>query len=762
MVLRSQRERLGNSSQAVRLSANGLRGTTDVPRLPEDGEDNEEQVKENDKAGEENSHEDEEYREKAIKSRAGEENSHEDEDNEAMIENEFRAGEENSCEDEEQREKVNVSSASEENRGIPAPENSFRIQCSVLCTCIIASPDSLSFPMLEHSQVFRRPNAENDLSQLENSRDSDFCVLCILSYNTTQRRDQRITLWDNEQLQQSIHAHPQINTHFNVTASDSIEEKSHLLNIDGCLKLSFLSGTVNISGAAKYLSDTKKSFKQQRLTLHYHSTTKFEALAMNHLASGNIAHSEVFDHDTATHVVTAVLYGADACFVFDREVSSDEDKSTVEGEVKAAFEKLKGISASGEINGSKNDHQKTAVQKFSCTFYGDFQLPSNPSSFEDALRVFADLPKLLGVNKELAVPLRVWLYPLDKLNSSAAKLQKEIHTSLIKNVESVIESLNITEMKCIDLLKDTPSLAFAGFHNKIMLFKQNCCAYKLTFMKKLGSLLPKIRGDMEKETALFDLLLNHEECPFRGSDLEQWMKEKETESITIKSLLRQLKDSGAKVEDILDEILMDLDVENVVSYTFTSFEWPDVLLSKQKAFLSPSSKGHNDGNPPDPEQTTGFSSDIKMTMRRNLIIFKNLIKSNTCKSTKFIVTSKEMKNLPGSCILLYENGSEKATCFIPPLKPSCSFTEQITSDGVVVKLSPSCDATEELKLQYKMKEEKDWKYQSVLQGQSTVTLTDLRPDTEYEIKCTAVGKLNYIVDSDVIAVTTHHNYKRKV
>uniref|UniRef100_A0A673HRJ5 Fibronectin type-III domain-containing protein n=1 Tax=Sinocyclocheilus rhinocerous TaxID=307959 RepID=A0A673HRJ5_9TELE len=536
-----------------------------------------------------------------------------------------------------------------------------------------------------------------------------------------------ITLWDKEQLQQSIRAHPQINTGLSVTASDSIEEKSHLLNIDGCLKLSLLSGLVNVSGAAKYLSDTKKSFKQQRLTLHYHSTTRFEALTMNHLASGNIAHYEVFDNDTATHVVTAVLYGANACFVFDREVSSDENKSTVEGEVKAAFEKLKGISIGAQIDMSMNENQKTAIQKFSCTFYGDFQLPSNPASFEDALRVFADLPKLLGDNKELAVPLRVWLYPLDKLHSSAAKLQKEIHTSLIRNLESVIESLNITEMKCSDLLKDAPSLAFAGFRNKIMHMKQNCSAYKLSLMKKLGSLF----------------------------DLEQWFKEKETESLTIKSLLRQLNDTGAKVEENLDEILMDLDVENVVSYTFPSFEWPDVLLSKQKAFLSLSAQDNNDGNAPDPEQNTVFTPNVKMTMRRNLTIFKNLIKSNTCKSTKFIVASKEMKNLPVSCILLYENGSEEATCFTPPLKPSCPVIEQITSDRVVLKVSSSCPATEKLSLLYKMKEVKGWKYQSVLQGQSTVTLTDLRPDTEYEVKCAAVGKLDYSVDSDVIRVTTH-------
>lgn len=45
---------------------------------------------------------------------------------------------------------------------------------------------------------------------------------------------------------------------------------------------------------------------------------------MNHLPTGNIADLGLLDNDTATHVVIEVLYGADACFVFDREVASSE------------------------------------------------------------------------------------------------------------------------------------------------------------------------------------------------------------------------------------------------------------------------------------------------------------------------------------------------------------------------------------------------------------------------------------------------------
>ncbi|XP_016407477.1 stonustoxin subunit beta-like [Sinocyclocheilus rhinocerous] len=559
-----------------------------------------------------------------------------------------------------------------------------------------------------------------------------------------------IRLWTKEQLQQNTTTKTQINTVFTVTASDSIEDKSRLLNIDGCLKLSLLGGLVNVGGAANFLKDTKKSFSQQRLTLHYHSTTKFEELIMNHFSSGEMAH---YDNDVATHVVTAVLYGADVCFVFDREVSSDEDKMEIAGEVKAALEQLKGISsASIDASMKLNDIQKTAVHKFSCKLYGDFQLPCNPTSFEDAMKVFEDLPKLLGENKEHAVPLRVWLYPLDKLFSRVVKFQHEISTGLSTDIESVIESLSTTEMKCSDLLTDMPALTFTAFHDKINDMKKNCYQCRLSLIKKLGSLLPKIRGKFIEDTALIDLLNDHEESPFERNTLEQWLKEKEEESDIMKTLLTQLNDQGVMVEINLNKNLMNLEVKHLVSYTFTSLGWPDVLLSKQKTYLS-STKRTNEEKSFESGHKTWLTPDIQKTMRNNLKVFKNLIGLNSSKSVKFIVASKEMENNPGSCILLYENESNEAVCFTPPSKPDCPIIEDVRCRQVVLKVSPPCPATEELKLLYKMKEEKDWTSQTVSKNQNTVTLTDLRPDTEYSIKCAAVGKLNYTLDSDVTRLT---------
>ncbi|XP_059411032.1 uncharacterized protein LOC132144237 [Carassius carassius] len=557
-----------------------------------------------------------------------------------------------------------------------------------------------------------------------------------------------IRFWNKEQLEQNICARPQINTNFSVTASDSIKDKSKLLNIEGALNLSVLGGLVQVSGAAKYLKDTKTSFIQQRLTLHYHSTCEFKELTVNQLTPENIP-----DDDNATHVVTGILYGADACFVFDRQVSSDENKSRVKGEVKMALEKLSVISIDSNADLDMNDIEKTAVKNFTCTFYGDFQLPSNPTTFEAAMKVFADLPKLLKDDQKLAVPLRVWLYPLHKLHSIASKLQKDISMDLIQETESVIESLYTAEMKCSDLLEDSPAVAFAPFHDKILQMKQNCYKYKLRLVKKLGSLLPNIRGDVMKETTLNDLLQEHEESPFNNSDLTEWVKERESESEIIKSVLRQLKDYGAQLEVNIDAIMMDLEVGNLVSYTFTSLDCSDIILQKQKIYLSSSTKGEKVEISPDNKQKSWLTAKIRKTMRRNLEIFKSLIDSKDCKPAKFIMSSKEMVNNPGSCILLYESESEEAVCFSSPSKPVCPVTEEVTGQSVVLKVvPPSCPATVELRLLYKVKQDSVWRSEAVLKDQHTVTLTDLRSGAEYEIKCAALGKLNYTRDSDVMHV----------
>ncbi|XP_048825993.1 stonustoxin subunit alpha-like isoform X6 [Brienomyrus brachyistius] len=248
-----------------------------------------------------------------------------------------------------------------------------------------------------------------------------------------------ITLWDHEDLKKDTDEIMQHNTEFDVIASDSVEDKACALDVDASLKASFLGGLIEVDGSAKYLKDTKVSKKQARVTLKYKTTTKFMQLSMSHLGRGNVKHPYVFEKGIATHVVTAVLYGAQAFFVFDREVSETENQQNIKGNLQVMIKKIPILSIEGEASLKLTDTDRATEEKLSCKFYGDFALEQNPVSFQDAVKIYTTLPGLLGEKGENAVPVRVWLLPLEILDSSAARLVRQISVRLINETQSVIE-----------------------------------------------------------------------------------------------------------------------------------------------------------------------------------------------------------------------------------------------------------------------------------------------------------------------------------
>ena len=69
---------------------------------------------------------------------------------------------------------------------------------------------------------------------------------------------------------------------------------------------------------------------------------------MNHIGRGKVEHPYVFEKGLATHVVTGILYGAQAFFVFDREVSGKEDRQDIEGNLKVIIKKIPTLKIEGQ------------------------------------------------------------------------------------------------------------------------------------------------------------------------------------------------------------------------------------------------------------------------------------------------------------------------------------------------------------------------------------------------------------------------------
>ncbi|XP_057180090.1 uncharacterized protein LOC130547806 [Triplophysa rosa] len=305
-------------------------------------------------------------------------------------------------------------------------------------------------------------------------------------------------------------------------------------------------------------------------------------------------------------------------------------------------------------------------------------------------------------------------------------------------------------------MDDSRSKIFGAFNRKIQDMMKHCQTYRQDLNTRIQSLIQSIQACEKDICDLANLLQAHEESPFKATSLTEWITIKEKELNVVTRILQQLLDSGAEEHNNLDTILSDINVENVLCYTFSSLEEPDELLSHHENYLKHQMMRRDLEKMPDAVSRTWLQGTVREKMREHLQIFKDIMTSHhRSQSITFLILSKDHTIHPGSCILLYENGSDEDICFTPPSKPACPIIIQVRGHSVVLKMPSSCPVTVELKLLYKMKEEREWKSQHVHKSEDTVTLKDLSPDTQYDIKYTAVGKLNYTTDSDVIRVATH-------
>ncbi|CAF1571857.1 unnamed protein product, partial [Didymodactylos carnosus] len=262
-----------------------------------------------------------------------------------------------------------------------------------------------------------------------------------------------LTLWDSQKLKQNIVQKKQAFSDFDVITEDNLQTKTRVLGVDGSLKLGIITGLINLSGSAKFAKNRQETNHQTRLTLKYSLTTHFEQLAMDHLGKDNLDHSQILDGNVATHVVTGILYGADAYFVFDHSSSSEENKRDIGGAIsssspqkkqeikgtsttssenknqetdgtiltpsedkkqdteaklsissidkkketvgeilEAVLKRVGGCGFGGEAKINLNDTEKKCIDKLNCKFHGDFRLDQNPSTFKEAIELYQKLP----------------------------------------------------------------------------------------------------------------------------------------------------------------------------------------------------------------------------------------------------------------------------------------------------------------------------------------------------------------------------------
>ena len=559
-----------------------------------------------------------------------------------------------------------------------------------------------------------------------------------------------MTLWDDKTLKSELDSKDQIGSGFEVIAEDSLEKKATNLNVDANLKLSFLGGLVEVSGSAKYLDDRKSSKHQSRVSLKYWSTSRFDQLTMVHL--GHIQYPQVFSRKIATHVVVGVQFGADAFFVFDRKVENKEEFSQVHGRMKFYIKALPRI-ISGDAN--MQDEDKKEAEKLECKFHGDLHLEKNPTSFSDAVRIYQQLPELLrGDNGPIVVPKKVWLYPLNELNSDAARIVHEISTDLVHKAEKVTEDLLDLEMQCNDLMSNSVCSYFSGIQTQLSSFKGVISEYKIDFSKKLMNILPTIREGGMEESQLAKLL---EESPFSKHRLSLWLKQMMRGVKTLEAHLQTMK----KIESIkfslstgdLDAIVNNIDYDYVVCFSIKVASSDDEHLHKMRAYLCSQDSSNQT------IATPWFNNEeLRTAMRQQVRQFTTFAEANKeNEKAKFVMAENcDEDSDNGSAILLFENGMSQE--FDPPGNPGKIKICGITNCSIRLEWSKpenGYESVEQYTVCYGLVSDPPEAWTNTIKSNQTfATIDNLQAETSYSFKVRAecrAGVSQYSRMSDPIS-----------
>ncbi|XP_048018078.1 cytolytic toxin-alpha-like isoform X2 [Megalobrama amblycephala] len=391
-------------------------------------------------------------------------------------------------------------------------------------------------------------------------------------------------LWDKHTVTRNRISWPQLKTHVKVLEDDSLQERCKAFEMSPMLRVSALCGLMELHGAAAFLNHPVQSQYQERFTLHYKTTTRLDMISQRLLQEG--APTSAINATTATHVIIAVFYGAQAFFVFDKERISTERNTEMENVIK----KLTTTLRARDVFTSLNETEKANSILYDCSLYIDVGDWKSPVTFDKAMEIYGSLPTLLGSKGERAVPLKVWLYPLKKLDkSSVSAALSGVSENVMHQAENILEHLKKHIRICQDMITDYYNLTvitrFPALEEKLQNFSEFLQEYMTEFQRKAAEIIESINvkeGDRQK--SFQDLISYCNQSPFNPDHTHQWLEKKKNDLLVLNEC-RAVNMTIVKSQEELQRVINDPQMNHVFCFTISSMEAEDYFLKDLKQHI---------------------------------------------------------------------------------------------------------------------------------------------------------------------------------
>ncbi|KAM3820786.1 verrucotoxin subunit beta-like isoform 2-T2 [Vipera latastei] len=568
------------------------------------------------------------------------------------------------------------------------------------------------------------------------------------------RRDSLIpdvTLWDAETLQKEVTTEAHSGKEVQVLPSASLQSKAEALNLKGALKASFLGELFEVGGAATYLEEGPPSVRQARGTLHIRTTTELKQLPTGLLSRERVFYREALEEGSATHVVTAVLYGAQAFFVFNRQVSESEDIREIQQRLLEMVETMSKAAAEGRAPLGQSNAQREAEGQIRCTLYSDVAL-KNPATFQEALETYASFPQTSGeVGK--AVPVTVWLYPLVRLDPKAARLARDLPSGWLGDAQAHLESLREADLACRDLLRSPPAGLFPEMKDRLEQLRRLCRQHGQAFRLEVGTTLLAVRAGKEEAGVLGALSTGLIRSPFHRQALTELLGRKKWEMEFLALCLSRLQ--GLEVVSTpskLEEILFGCWHRFVVAFMLTSLRGGDPDVEELRGWLRrPLSEGSGEpaSSSEKPSSKPWFEDEGRKHGIRcavaSLSDFAQLHQNRG--DLRFLVSSVWDESRPGASVYLYEDGKLVDRQLELPSRPVPPGVELVQADRVRVVVRPAsfgAASVSRYEVQYRMAGD-EW---------ASLPAEELRVqlNVEYQFRCAAVTPIGRGRWSEAVSV----------
>ncbi|XP_071264444.1 uncharacterized protein [Salvelinus alpinus] len=618
-----------------------------------------------------------------------------------------------------------------------------------------------------------------DLGMLYDCRSDSFCS--------------DVSLWDNSTIAFMRQSLPRPLTEVKCIEGDSLQDRFRALDVTTPLRASVLSGLVEVGGAAGYLNHPVQSTLQDRVTLHYRTTTRLDMLSHSVLQEETDRTQQ-----KATHVVMAVLYGAQAFFIFDYKHISGQHSGAGEADMHSVVKKMMPTFSAGQIFSSLSDTEKLNSLLYRCNLYSDVDYVNGSMTYDRALQVYETLPKHLGQQGEKAVPLYAWLYPVKNLGLSV-----EITLRYFPKADHLRQvTMRCQEMRT-DFTNDCVMKWFPDLTYKLSRLSELLQKYQSEFKRKLSMAVKTMReSEGVDENRLRDILQNHDQSPFCPQSIQLWLNNKAAE---VKAL-NDCKTRNIPImisQEELDGVLRS-SKDRLLCFTLTSLEDEDPFLSTMKQHKH--SLQENTVNQTDltgqqethsvPMDTVNQSDltgqqethsvqenimnqsdltgqqetkrpfkppDLTQKIQSDLCLFtKSYEDSGDGESIKFIAAVIPDISVPGSSIRLYQQGSLITTNFQLGLEPDPFQVAETKQSCVLLKFPQSTiRRPERYRVEYRVMttgvskvSKRPWNVVDTLAPAGTCLVPGLKPFALYQIRYSVIEHSGMSDFSKVIEVKT--------